>query len=104
MEQNCSKCGEIVKVIPAGISKNNGKPYNSFYKCKGCGNSVTIGAKAVSQATAQGESNPMNVLIEKLFVKINEIIEKQDKTFDLLQRIEADRAKEAFEKNPITDL
>ena len=44
MEQNnCSVCGAPVKVIPAGISKKSGKPYNAFYKCESCGKTGNVG-------------------------------------------------------------
>jgi len=29
----CQVCGNELKLIPAGISKNTGKPYNAFYSC-----------------------------------------------------------------------
>jgi hypothetical protein len=29
----CPECGNIVKTVPAGISKRTGKPYNSFEVC-----------------------------------------------------------------------
>jgi len=30
---NCEKCGSPLKLIPAGVSKKNGKPYSAFYSC-----------------------------------------------------------------------
>lgn len=44
-QKPCNKCGEAVNVIPAGVSKKNGKPYGSFAKCNACGNSEKIGAQ-----------------------------------------------------------
>jgi hypothetical protein len=31
--ENCPKCGSPLKVVPAGISKKTGRPYNSFTAC-----------------------------------------------------------------------
>ena len=45
---NCSKCGSPIKIIPAGISKKTGKPYNSFSKCESCGNTQNFGGNAPS--------------------------------------------------------
>ena len=104
MEQNCSTCGEIVKIIPAGVSKKTGNPYNSFYKCKGCGHSENVGAPVQKeQYIAQPDEYKQRIAgyLEKLFAKQNVLEEKIDRTFDLLQRIEADRAKEAFKSNPL---
>ena len=51
MEQNnCSVCGAPVKVIPAGISKKTGKPYNAFYKCESCGKTGNIGGNYAKPA------------------------------------------------------
>ena len=32
-QENCPKCGADIKVVPAGISKKTGKPYNEFMAC-----------------------------------------------------------------------
>ena len=31
--QQCPKCGSSIKLVPAGVSKRTGKPYNAFYAC-----------------------------------------------------------------------
>lgn len=31
--ENCQICGAVMKVVPAGVSKKTGKPYNSFTAC-----------------------------------------------------------------------
>ena len=42
--KNCSRCGEFVEIVPAGVSKKPPyAPYGSFAKCKACGNSEQIG-------------------------------------------------------------
>ena len=33
MEQKCAVCGKTMKLVPAGISKRTGKPYEAFYSC-----------------------------------------------------------------------
>lgn len=30
----CAVCGQEMQLVPAGISKKTGRPYNSFYACK----------------------------------------------------------------------
>lgn len=30
---NCQNCGSEMKMIPAGVSKTTGKPYNAFFAC-----------------------------------------------------------------------
>ena len=30
---NCKECGEKLNLIPAGISKKTGNPYEAFYSC-----------------------------------------------------------------------
>lgn len=30
----CSECGSEMRLIPAGVSKKTGKPYQSFYACE----------------------------------------------------------------------
>lgn len=32
-EPICSSCGSFKKLVPAGVSKATGKPYNAFYSC-----------------------------------------------------------------------
>lgn len=32
----CNICGKEMKLVPAGVSKKTGKPYNSFYSCWTC--------------------------------------------------------------------
>lgn len=33
---NCKKCSGELKIVPAGISRKTGKPYNAFYSCSLC--------------------------------------------------------------------
>ena len=44
-QKPCVQCGELVDIVPAGISKKSGKPYGSFAKCKRCGFSEQLGQK-----------------------------------------------------------
>jgi len=36
IENPCPKCGNPMKVVPAGISKKTGKPYDAFQTCPVC--------------------------------------------------------------------
>lgn len=33
MQKTCNNCHSILDLIPAGVSKKTGKPYNAFYVC-----------------------------------------------------------------------
>jgi len=33
MSNNCPKCGKELKLVPAGVAKATGKPYDSFWSC-----------------------------------------------------------------------
>lgn len=56
---NCPVCNSEMRLIPAGISKKSGKPYDAFYGCKtyGCKGSIKIAPDGTpspkSYATAQ---------------------------------------------------
>lgn len=32
----CPKCGAVMKLVPAGVSKKSGKSYSAFYSCGNC--------------------------------------------------------------------
>ena len=49
MEPTCPECGGEMKLIPAGLSKRTGKPYQEFYSCK----KWECGGTAKSPQTAQ---------------------------------------------------
>lgn len=40
----CPTCNSAIKIIPAGISKKTGKPYNSFQACSNRECSYVVGA------------------------------------------------------------
>jgi hypothetical protein len=52
MEPKCPICGGEMKLVPAGISKKTGKPYNSFYACKTweCKGTVNIPTEGIKEA------------------------------------------------------
>jgi hypothetical protein len=54
MEPKCPKCGGEMKLVPAGLSKKTGKPYQEFYSCK----KWECGGTAKSPQTSV---NPQNV-------------------------------------------
>ena len=47
----CSNCGQPTKIIPAGVSRKTGRAYASFYKCKNCQNSESLGVKPTNAPT-----------------------------------------------------
>ena len=55
---NCKVCGEMMKQIPAGVSKKTGKPYESFMSCPNRCKSP------VNNAKPQKESGELLILEE----------------------------------------
>lgn len=54
----CDQCQRPMKLVPAGVSKKTGNPYDAFYSCKDC--NVTKPAGGTSQA-----GKPVNNAPEK---------------------------------------
>ena len=41
MNNTCPKCGQILKIVPAGTSKKTGRPYKAFLSCtRDCGHTA----------------------------------------------------------------
>lgn len=53
---NCAEHGTPFKLIPAGVSKNTGRPYDAFYACetKGCKNKPNQNAPVSPQKHLEG--------------------------------------------------
>jgi len=51
----CDLCGAEMKLIPAGVSKKTGKPYNAFYSCNTCKRAINLDTK---QAPIPRKSQP----------------------------------------------
>jgi len=73
---NCSKCGQPVRVVPAGVSKKTGKPYGSFYKCEACQNSVQIGVQPAKPQyqPPQGQPIAINPQLTRIEAKLDTLI------------------------------
>lgn len=72
----CQNCGsENVKVIPAGVSKKTGKPYNSFMKCEDCGKTSNV-SKPVQSGLMPKEDEVLKGLraIYSVLVEIRDIL------------------------------
>jgi len=64
MEDTCPQCGNDLKLVPSGISKKTGKPYNSFYSCSArCG---------YTQPTKSVESSGFRPAVSKADIPIIE--------------------------------
>lgn len=50
MNNQCPRCGNPLKLVPAGIGKASGKPYNAFFACT----DPTRMCKFTQQVQAQG--------------------------------------------------
>ena len=58
----CPKCGSTeLKLVPAGVSKKSGKPYDAFYACKKweCGGTIKIPSEG-SNASPRASYRPTN--------------------------------------------
>ena len=62
----CEGCERDMSLVPAGVSKKTGKPYNAFYSCDkrngGCGKTQNAEPGSTSQA---GDPNRFNSFREK---------------------------------------
>lgn len=55
----CLKCNSVMKFVSAGVSKKNGKPYDSFWSCQNPECKATQKNNPVDQAVQQKtESRP----------------------------------------------
>ena len=56
----CSVCNGEMRLIPAGVSKKSGKPYDSFWGCKtyGCKGSIKIVAPQPTYAPQSAPQTP----------------------------------------------
>ena len=86
---NCSVCGE--RMIPAGISKKTGKPYQAFCGNKDCSTRQKATPEKVAQVfggTQQVDITPKQLakLIQDGFKEVNEKLDllskEQDNTLD----------------------
>ena len=66
MLKNCNKCGSEMNLIPAGISKKNGKSYDAFYSCKECNHTESAGGPTNVNLIPRGENETMTLLIERV--------------------------------------
>lgn len=51
--QQCPNCGAEMKLIPQGISKRTGKPYNAFFSCPECKETMNIPTDIVKKLPTQ---------------------------------------------------
>jgi len=49
MNNICPQCGNPLKLVPAGVSKASGKPYNAFWSCSDPTRSCKYTAKVQTQ-------------------------------------------------------
>ena len=69
----CPICGAAFKVVPAGISKKTGKPYNSFIACS------TMGCKGKPGGVGIAAPIPQNNIAQAQERKENSIANAQDR-------------------------
>lgn len=78
--RECDICASLVKHIPAGISKKNGKPYNDFWVCSN-DNCETNTRR--QQSTTQAPNRPSEAsggvtepILQRLATRLDSIDEK----------------------------
>jgi hypothetical protein len=61
LEKICERCDQTMRLIPAGISKKSGKPYNAFWTCDkrngGCGETARAEGEAAQAAPTPGQAS-----------------------------------------------
>jgi hypothetical protein len=68
--ENCPNCGQPMKLVPAGVSRKSGKPYDAFYSCK-CGKTVNLTPRSTTgQRDQQYRYNTERPEIRELKIKI----------------------------------
>jgi hypothetical protein len=81
---SCPKCGAPMKMVPAGISKKTGKPYNAFRSCSvmGCNGKPDVATVQVGDNTALLEEiKALCLLINSKLTKKNELAPDEDVPF-----------------------
>ena len=49
----CPNCSAVMKLVMAGVSKKSGKPYNAFYSCPECKETVNPEATPTPKSTVR---------------------------------------------------
>ena len=81
-QATCGQCGAPISWRQAGLAKESGKPYDTFYKCKGCGFSEKIPNTAPQkQGSIKKPVNELEVIKKRLGEKFSEV----DAILDSLQ-------------------
>ena len=77
MNLNCPKCDGQTKIVPAGISKKTGRPYDSFFSCldRECG-----GTMKIQNAPRPNDVNPSVLLMDEI-KRIDTRIDNASKQF-----------------------
>lgn len=88
----CPKCGEVaVKLVPAGISKKNNKPYKAFYACTTPGCDYRANAEQTHTANAGNTQQVSTQQLAKMLFDLKEDI--TPKIHDIWEYVEANKAR-----------
>lgn len=81
MENNCPKCGQILKVVPEGVSKRTRKPYKAFLSCtRDCGHTASYNdPNEVRYTTPEVPPEDKKPAGQLILDSLKRIEDKQDK-------------------------
>lgn len=99
---NCNKCGTLLKIVPAGVSKTkkdaqgNPKPYDAFGVCEACGNRQFLTPKPQAKPVNASASPTSDVIL-----KLDLVLKNQRTIIAMLSELE--KADEPPEDSPSPD-
>lgn len=85
---NCPQCQGEMKLVPAGVSKRTGKPYDAFYGCKtyGCKGTIKIpsGTQQDAPQSLTGQARMTSQVQNNLSRNINQFEAKKEESMKVM--------------------
>ena len=86
----CEQCGQMMKLIPAGVSKKTNKPYSAFYSCPQCKATQQTSDRHQALPAPQPSAEPTKeewgeIGKQKMRTKLAEAYIRQGKRWDEVQ-------------------
>ncbi len=78
----CKTCNSEMKLVPQGVSKKTGKPYNAFYSCP---NNRERGCKTVPYAPQAPQTNEKREDGQTLEQRVEVLIDEVRKLTDAIK-------------------
>ena len=87
MDKMCTQCGNPMNLVPAGVSKRTGKPYNAFYACKACGHTEHADTGRVAQGFNTTEQTIVKNTIEGIVIEVKAMAGEVEGMKDSLEKL-----------------